>query len=172
MKTFIRAALLMLVCSIAAAEDEVTRTSRIVSFATGTATIETAGDIEHISIKELDGSLRAESTCDSNSTGSYEQIVAFKKSLQGKTDDSVAMSKIVRYPMRLSRPEGQGLRITDEKAFLQYAKRILTPAVIKAIQESEPHDVFCRNGMSMMGSGVLWMTLSESGQMKIAVVNQ
>jgi hypothetical protein len=35
-----------------------------------------------------------------------------------------------------------------------------------------PHEVFCRKGMAMIGNGTVWMAEDKDGQVKILVVNQ
>lgn len=146
---------------------------RIVHFSGGTATITTQnGGVEHVVMKDAKGDLVAESDCDSQS-GTYDHIVSFGQAviIAAKNDDRTAMMTLVQYPIRIN-VKAKPLFIKDAATLQIRYQAVFTPAVLGQLRQVDPHDVFCREGMSMLGGGIVWATADKSGALKIAVVNE
>ena len=49
---------------------------------------------------------------------------------------------------------------------------VFTPRVLAMLANFDPHDVFCRNGMSWVAGGVMWATIDARGVLRIAIINR
>jgi hypothetical protein len=74
----------------------------------------------------------------------------------------------MRFPLRVN--QGRVHRLIDAAQFSRGYRQILTPTVIAEIQRAESHAVFCRNGMAMLGRGVIWAH-AGNGVAAVDVVN-
>ncbi len=146
---------------------------RIVQFTGGAAYITTeSGGVEHVVMKDAKGAVEAESECDAQS-GTYEQSVKFQQAIVAAARDNnrAAMVSLVQYPLRVN-VKTKPLFIKDAATLNARYATVFTQGVIGQIQQANPHEVFCRNGMSMLGSGIIWATVDKHGVLKAAVINQ
>jgi outer membrane protein assembly factor BamB len=146
---------------------------RIVHFNGGTATITTQSGGEHVVIKDAKGQLEAESSCDSQS-GTYDQIVKFGQAVVAAAyhNDRTAMMSLVQFPLRVNASSTKSTLVINKATLQSRYSVTFTAPVLAKLRQVEPHDVFCRNGMSMLGSGVVWATVDHNGNLKAAVINQ
>jgi hypothetical protein len=154
--------------------------ARVVRFNGGEAIVEAKGGLEHVVIKSLDGVVASDSYCDAQS-GTYDHIVRLGLAIRAasRAGDRARMATLFQYPLRVNVPShARGVRIveaTDVKSKSQLLARyrtVFTKNVLQQLAQIEPHDVFCRNGMSSLGGGVVWATVDRDGALKIAVLNQ
>lgn len=155
-------------------------TTRTVRYDGHQVTIERKGDVEHITITDKDGAVGIETWCDRDS-GSYDQIVSLGHALvaAAKRDDRHALAGLMQFPLTVNIGVGSGvgrrvrhISIADRSAFLARYRSIVTPHVLELLRQDEPREAFCRNGMSMVGDGLMWATADRRGHLKVAVVNR
>ncbi len=147
---------------------------RIVHFSGGTATITAQRDgTQHVVIKDAKGDVEAESTCDSQS-GSYDQSVKFQQAIvaAAQSSDPAPVIALVQYPLRVNVSSSNHFLVNNAATMRTRYQTVFTPKVLAQIRQSDPHAVFCRMGMSMLGGGVIWATVDSHGVLKAAVVNQ
>lgn len=154
-------------------------TTRTVHYDGKKAVIETKDRVEHIVVRDRNGNLEEDTYCDWQS-GTYDQIVVLGNSLltAAKRHDRRAMAALMQYPLRINVDVIRGIKIQvhtfyvhDARALLARYGAIFTPHIISVLEQSDPRDVFCRNGMSSVG-GLLWATADRKGTLKVAVINQ
>lgn len=167
------AMLLALVTALAAA-------TRTVTYDGHRVRIERKGDVEHIVITDKRGEVGIETWCDRDS-GFYDQIVALGRALvaAAKRDDPRALAGLMQFPLVVNIGVGSGIgrrvrhiSIYDRGTFLARYRSIVTLHVLSLLQQDEPREAFCRNGMSMVGDGVMWATTDSHGRLKVAVINR
>jgi hypothetical protein len=145
--------LILLVASVASAEE-----SRVIKFATGSATVDSHGGTDHVVVKDTTGKVTSESSCE---TGTYDAYVTLftklKDAVAGK--DRRAVLKLVAFPFRMNGPNPIVFR--DEASLAKGYDTVFTPKVVERIRQAEPAAVFCRNGEGMLGDGVIWATPSN-----------
>ncbi|MGH8117384.1 MAG: hypothetical protein ACREP0_03915 [Rhodanobacteraceae bacterium] len=147
--------------------------SRSVPFSGGEAIITTAGDVQHVVIRDRAGHTLAASDC-SGSTGHYDQIVAFLGNVRTgvRANDRDAVAALIAYPLRVNLGPGKATRVASRHDLLAHYSKIITPGVAGKIGKMNPHVVFCRDGMAMGGDGVIWASLDDHGALRISVINQ
>lgn len=134
--------------------------------------IETQSGVQHITVTDRHGSLEAESWCDSQS-GTYDQIVTLGQALvaAAKRDDRSALVSLMQFPLRVNFGSAHTVWVHDRAALLARFDRIVTPQMIALLVQDQPHDAFCRNGMSMVAGGLMWATTNAHGNLRVAVIN-
>jgi len=156
-----------------------TTSVRVVRYDDMKAVIETKGRVQHIVVPDRAGNLEEESYCDWQS-GTYDQIVALGRALAAaaKHDDRRGMAALMQYPLRINVDIIMGVKVQvytfyvhDARSLLARYRAIFRRHVISLLEQSEPEDVFCRNGMSSVG-GLMWTTMDRKGTLKVAVINQ
>ena len=171
-----KTALFIVVLGMAAVATTTPRTER---FGGGEAVITAAGGLERVVIKDSHGAMKSDSYCDGQS-GSYDLVLRYAEAILrvAKSGDRRAMAALMWFPLRVNagsnRAGHPAVRTSYVKSGADLRRRygaIFTPNVIHALEQIEPHDVFCQDGMSMLGNGVLWATV-ERGTLKGAVINQ
>jgi hypothetical protein len=68
--------------------------------------------------------------------------------------DRAAAAQLVSYPLRINHPRTRLVRNRAE--LLAQWNGVFTPKVIAALRAGVPHNMFVRNGMAMLGSGIAW----------------
>lgn len=130
------------------------------------------GAIDMVMIVDAAGATVSESAC-SHASGSYDDYHAFFRTLAQavKTDDVKQLSSLVGYPLQVNQGNGKRpLVIADATAFRAKYARIFDGKTRSAILEAEPAAVFCRQGMAMIGHGIVWAS-GQSGRVALSVVN-
>lgn len=161
---------------ILAALASAAQSSQTIYFASGKATVQASADnTQHVIIYDTRGNVTSDSYCDTSS-GRYDQIVQFATAVRSaaERDDQPALAALVRYPLRVNAGAGQSpesQRITSKAVLLRQRRWIFTPAVVSRLRTMEPHDGFCRNGMSMLAGGTIWASADHTGTVKGAVIN-
>ncbi|WP_428311775.1 hypothetical protein [Hydrocarboniphaga sp.] len=172
MKVHLFATVIFLLAASAAFSAEAPDSSYVVTFLGGSTTVEVFGRVEHIVVRDIEGIVRADSEC-GGSVGNYEQIVGVAKALQIYVTNADAVGAFVSYPLKVNSELGKKhVDIPSKKALVAHYNDVFTPSVIERIKKSNPHEVFCRNGMATIGSGIVWFAEDGDGQVKLAVVNQ
>lgn len=147
---------------------------RVVHFTGGTATIAPLNDgTQRVTIKDAKGAIEAQSECDSQS-GTYDQIVKFGQAVvaAARANDRAAIMALVQYPLRVNVTSSNHFFVKNAASLKAQYETVFTSSVIGLLRQIEPHGAFCREGMSMYGSGILWATVDKRGALKAAVVNQ
>jgi hypothetical protein len=146
--------------------------TRVVHFASGQAEIAKHGAFERVVIKGRHGEVESESYCGDGS-GTYDEIVRLATALKAaaRHDDRNAIMAHVAYPLRVNAPPGAGFEIRSKRALAVRLRSVLGRKLIQAISRSEPHAVFCRDGMSMLADGVMWASV-DAGVLRVRVVNR
>lgn len=90
----------------------------------------------------------------SDSDAAFEsKVQSFRKAvLDG---DRTAAARFVDFPLRVNRG-GRSSEIRSAAALSSHWDSIFTPACVDAIKDAMPHDMFVRNGQTMLGNGVIW----------------
>jgi hypothetical protein len=83
--------------------------------------------------------------------------------------DRTAVVKLVEYPFRVNGKKH--LTFRDEVSLLKDYDKVFTPQVLDRIRKAEPAAVFCRDGLGMLGDGVVWARASK-GMAKVEVINR
>ena len=68
--------------------------------------------------------------------------------------DRVAAANAVSYPLRVNGNRPKTIRGKAE--LVGQWNSIFTPSLVAALHEAVPHEMFVRNGMAMVGDGVVW----------------
>jgi hypothetical protein len=145
--------LILLVASVASAEE-----SRVVTFATGSTTIDSHGGSDHVVVKDAKGNVTSESSCEAGTYDAYVTLFTkLKDAVAGK--DRRAVVKLVAFPFRMNGPKARVFR--NEASLTERYDTVFTPKVVEKIRKGEPAAVFCRNGEGMLGDGVIWATPSK-----------
>jgi hypothetical protein len=148
---------------------------RIVHLSGGmTATITPQSDgTQQVVMKDAKGDVVAESYCDSQS-GRYDQSVKFQQAFvtAARKNDRTAIVSLVRYPLHVNVASSNHFVIKDAATLQARYQSVFTPHVLDAIKQADPQNVFCRMGMSMLGSGVIWATVDKHDVLKAQVINQ
>lgn len=143
----------------------------VVHFPGGEALITKAAAAQHVVIKDRSGNITSESDCDADS-GSYDEIVAFGHALKSAAlrGDRRAIAGMMRYPLRVNTGPGRRVVIPNEAAFLQRYRTLFGPALTPELERLQPDNVFCREGMAMIGNGFVWAQV-RNGVLRGIVVN-
>lgn len=147
------------------------QTARVIHFNGGEAVVTTANGLEHVVIKDASGVVGSDSYCDATS-GTYDQILAFGAAVvaAAKRDDRRAIANLMQYPLRVNRASG-ALDVKSSSALLAGYREILSAKFVDRLAQIEPHDVFCKNGMSMLGNGIIWASPNRQGALKGTILN-
>lgn len=147
--------------------------ARVVHFGDSTVVIETKGRVQHIVIRDHRGELNTETYCDWQS-GTYDQIVALGSALKTAAlrNDRQALVSLMQFPLRVNTGPNRGFSVTSARALLARYTAVFTPHIIAGLRQNEPRDVFCRNGMSFVASGLMWSTIDRNGRLRVAVINR
>lgn len=172
MKTHQFATAIFSLATSAAISAEAPDSSYVVTFPGGSTTVEVFGRVEHIVVRDVDGKVRSDSEC-GGLVGNYEQIVGVAKALQLYVTNADSVGAFVSYPLKVNSEFGKKhVDIPSRKALTARYADVFSPSVIERITKSNPHEVFCRDGMAMIGNGTVWFAEDRDGQMKLSVVNQ
>jgi hypothetical protein len=162
---------LMMVSTLSNVVGQQSRTSRTrsktIKFAGGETTVEFGGHTDLVTVKNAKGNVTSESWCDSGTFDAYLTLFTKLKESAGRSDKA-AVVKLVAYPLRVNGKNSMTYR--DEVVLLKAYNKVFTPQVLDRIQRAEPAAVFCRNGLGMLGDGVVWARASK-GMAKIEVIN-
>jgi len=154
--------ILLLVASVAAAEE-----GRVITFATGSATVDADGGTDHVVVKDAKGNVTSESWCEPCTYDAYVTLFTkLKDAVAGK--DRRAVPKLVAFPFRVNGPKGSVFR--NEASLAKRYDGVFTPKVVEKIRKAEPAAVFCKHGEGMLGDGVIWATPSN-GVVAATVLN-
>jgi len=156
--------------------------NRVIAFATGIAIIEPQGNLEHVVIEDPNGIIMSDSYCDAQS-GKYDQIVQLGQQVRtaAQVSDKALMASLASYPLRVNTPTVgpngnpvvRDTYVANKGALVQNYSTVITTSVRDQLRFVEVHDVFCKNGMSTLGGGVVWATVDHAdGVLKISVINQ
>jgi len=156
-------------------------TTRELHFAGGIAIVERQGDREHVVIEDPNGIVQSDSYCDAQS-GKYDDIVKLGEKVRTAAafGDKALMASLGTYPLHvnLASTDAKGARAVKERSVLSqgelvsYYSTYITYNMSQQLRFMEPHDVFCRNGMSLLAGGLVWATADRDGNVKIAIINQ
>jgi hypothetical protein len=148
---------LMMISILSCAAGQQSRTSRTpiktVKFAGGEITVELGGHTDHVTVKDAKGNMMSESWCDSGTFDAYLTLFTKFKESAGR-GDRMAVVKLVAYPLRVNGKKPINYRA--ESALLNDYDTVFTPRVLDRIQKAEPAAIFCRDGLGMLGDGVVW----------------
>lgn len=154
--------IVLLVASVVSAEE-----SRVITFATGSATVDSHGGTDNVVVKDATGKVTSESSCEAGTYDAYLTLfIKLKDAVAGK--DRRAVLKLVAFPFRMNGPDPIVFR--DEASLTKGYDTVFTPKVVARIREAEPAAVFCRNSEGMLGDGVIWATPSN-GDAAATVLN-
>lgn len=140
---------------------------RTVKFAAGETVIESGSDTDHVIVKDSQGNVTAESHCDSGSFDAYVTLFTKLRESLARGDRSVVV-KLADYPLRVN--SKSPLSIRDQVDLSKSYDKVFTPQVLEKIRKAEPAAVFCRDGLGMLGDGVVWAIVS-GGTAKATVIN-
>lgn len=145
--------------------------ARVVRFPGGEALIERHGTYEEVTIKTARGDVSSISACDASS-GTYDQIVRFSTALKDavRRGDRKTAAALMAVPLRVNTGPGKGYEVPSRLILTARFNRIFSSKELRALADMEPHDVFCRNGMSMIAGGVIWAQV-RGGVLRGVVVN-
>jgi hypothetical protein len=145
----------------------------VVHFTGGRAVIERIGEIERVRIEQPVGTVTSESECDAQS-GRYAAIVAFGERVKAASArrDRTALASLMQYPLRVNTGPNRGYTVATRSALLARAASVFPAGTLSALARMEPHDVFCREGMSMFAQGTLWAQADRTGRVRGAIVNR
>jgi hypothetical protein len=151
---------------------------RIVQFPGGQAIVTTTQGVDHVVVKDVKGNVESDSFCDEQ-TGRYDAVVAFGKALTAAASrrDEKAVAALLQYPFRANATSQDAnapvktLTLKNRSELLARYSAVFTPAIVDRLARVQPYDVFCRNGMSTIGGGLIWATVND-GTLKGAVLNR
>ena len=152
---------------------------QVVHFPGGSARITNEGAAQHVVILDAHGAAQSDSYCDAQS-GRYDEIVRLGEVVKAAAahGDRETLLGVVEYPLRVN---GRKTTWFHNAAELRKSFAVVFPAGLLArLAQLEPHDVFCRNGMSTIGGGllwattapVLWQTAAPHQELRVAVINE
>lgn len=154
--------------------------TRRIKFPGGETTVQGAGE-EHVVVTTEDGALLSDSWCYPDDSGSYDQVVdlfvRFKSAVASNDRETVA--DLVMFPLRVNGTHAGTIR--NHKTLLQRYDKVFTKSVIDRIRSAEPPAVFSRNGMAMLGNGVVWAGREDAsatrrwpvaGRVLVEVINE
>lgn len=151
-----------------AADEQQSGAVRTVKFSTGETVIESGSEADHVVVKDTKGNVTAESQCEPGSFDAYLALFTRLKESLARGDRGVVV-KLVGYPLQVN---GEGpLSVRNKSALFKNYDKVFTPQVLENIRKAEPAAVFCRDGLGMLGDGVVWAAAS-AGEAKMTVVNQ
>lgn len=151
---------------------------RIVQFPGGQAVVTTTQGVDHVVVKDVRGNVESDSFCD-DQTGRYDAIVSFGKALAAAATlhDANAIARLLHYPFRVnttSKNENESVKtlmVKNRSELLARYSKVFTPEIVERLAHVQTHDVFCRNGMSTIGNGLIWANVDAGGVLKAAVLN-
>ncbi len=150
----------------------------VVHFNGGKAVVDRTPDgTQHVVIEDARGNVRSDSYCDAT-TGTYDRIVRFGGELASAAahGDRKGLVSLVQFPLRVNVSAADGTvktsYVRDERSLMARFTSIFTASVLGQLARLEPHDVFCRNGMSTIGNGMIWAAADRSGDVRMSVINR
>lgn len=145
---------------------------RVVRFAGGSTLVRQTPQGQRITVRDARGNVTGDSYCDASS-GTFDQAVQFATAVRraATRNDRAALVGLMQYPLRANTAPGRSFSIASAGLLLRRFSTVFTPSVLKQLRAIQPNDVFCRNGMSMLGSGVMWESV-RNGALKGAIVNR
>lgn len=131
------------------------------------------GTTEHVVIRDTKGNLTSDSYCDAQS-GRYSAVVAFGIALKAAVSNNSpgAVAASMSYPLRVNTGPNQGFTVRNRADLLARFRRVFTGGVLARLRALEPHDVFCRDGQSMLAGGTVWAQAGTGGVVRGVVVNR
>jgi hypothetical protein len=149
----------------------------IVHFTGGAAVVDSAGGVQHVVIKDARGNVTSDSYCD-RSAGSYDAIVRFGTAIvaAARSGDRNALLSLMQFPLRVNAHSDDRPAVTRTYASAAEVAanfdRVFSPGLKERMKRIEPHDVFCRDGLSSLDGGLLWATADGHGVVRATVINQ
>lgn len=143
---------------------------RVVKFSGGEAIVERRGMDEHVVVKRH-GREVAISDCDTT-TGTYDRVVAFASAVKtaARRGDRVRLASLMMYPVQVNVAPGKHVFVATKRALLARFDSVFDAQMLRKLAGIEPHEVFCRNGQSMLADGTLWASMID-GKLFGTVVN-
>jgi len=166
--TFFAAAILALTFALPQSIGAQEPQSMAIRFAGGETIVESETGIDHVVVRDAGGKTTAESWCDSGTFSAYQALFTSLKEAAVQ-NHRAALAKLFSYPLRVN--GSKILTVRSEASLLNTYDEVFTKKVLDEIQSAEPAAVFCRNGLGMLGNGVVWADAS-AGDAKVVVVNQ
>lgn len=144
---------------------------RVVTFSGGSTLVRQTAQGQRVTVRDARGKTTSDSYCDASS-GTFDQAVQFAAAVRraATRGDRATLVGLMQYPLRVNTAPGHSFSVASAGLLLRRFSTVFTPNVLKQLRAIEPYDVFCRNGMSMLGSGVMWESV-RNGALKGAVVN-
>jgi hypothetical protein len=145
---------------------------RLVRFSGGSVAVRQTTQGQRVTVRNAHGTVTSDSYCNAQ-TGTFNQAVQFATAVRraATRNDRVALVGLLHYPLRVNTSPGHSYSVASAGLLLRRFSTTFTPSVMKQLRALQPNDVFCRNGMSMLGSGVMWAGVTK-GSLKGAVVNR
>lgn len=145
---------------------------RVVQFSSGSTLVRQTPQGQRITVRDARGNVTSDSYCDASS-GTFDQAVQFATAVRraAARNDRATLVALMQYPLRVNTAPGHSFSVASAGLLLRRFSTVFTPSILKQLRAIEPHDVFCRNGMSMLGSGVMWESV-RNGALKGATVNR
>lgn len=144
---------------------------RVVRFSGGSTVIRQTAQGQRVTVRDARGAVTSDSYCDAAS-GTFDQATQFATAVRraATRGDRTTLVGLMQYPLRVNTSPGHSFSVASAGLLVRRFSTVFTPSVLKQLRALQPNDVFCRNGMSMLGSGVLWASV-RNGTLKGAVVN-
>jgi len=149
---------------------------RKVRFPGGETTIERTvgigGEDERITVRDAEGHLSSESTCNPGDFDSFSSLYTRLKEAVVR-EDRAAVVKLMAYPLRVNDLKSKKPRtFRKEAALLKAYDEVFTPHVLDGIRSLEPADLFCHDGSVTSDGGMLWANYSGGEEAGVAVINR
>lgn len=73
-------------------------------------------------------------------------------------NDTTALSKMIRYPIRLKMPTGSNVKISNSKQFITNYPKFITPNWKKTVLQQKYEELFVNAEGVMIGNGEIWFS--------------
>lgn len=140
---------------------DVSSSPRVVPFANGRTYVDSKGGLDHVVVQDAKGNVTSESWCESGGFSDYVGLFSKFRDAVGRRDRD-ATARLIHYPFSVNdtRPHVSGSRTTrmfsNASSLAKSYAKIFTAEVQEKIRKAEPAAVFCKDGMAMVGDGVIW----------------
>ena len=143
--------------------------ARTIPIQDGSIVVTREDGADHVVRTSSDGEVHGESWCVVED-GSYDEFAGLFGRLVTAVQkhDVDAVSSMMQYPLTVNARRARTIR-TPTQFKAGYAT-VFTPAVVKALSETQVADVFCKNGTAMIAGGIVWAA-KEKGRVGVFVVN-
>jgi len=143
---------------------EISGGGRVVKFAGGSTVIDHEHGEDHVVVRDKNGSVTAESHCDSGTFDDYFSLFTKLRDAMSRSDRHVVIG-LVSYPFRVNGKKPFVVR--NAASLAARYDEIFTDHVRAEVRRAEPAAVFCRDGLAMLGNGVVW-----ARRQGLAILNQ